>query len=791
MLNKCSKNLLSVSLLTALSVSSSAPLALGLGMTQNPAPKVLNVASPGDGSVWSRPDGCLAPVVDVKGKTSMEEAQPLDLVLIIDRSGSTQKIVDGTDTVLDIERKAGKALIELLETAGDVHRLGLVSFARTVSEDASLGSAWDELHTALAGLSNSEGATYPALAIESALRALENKRPEAQPGIILITDGIPTLCKPDDGSSILDPNGIPQECSKATDKDGGTQERDDRLVTLEAARLAKAAGVPIYPVIIEPENKIDRKLTTMPAVHDITGAAGQVPRLNKNNLAQLSYVVTHLPIMGVTQVDTTNLDATESVMPNVLGEFEAKVFVGTGDNDLRISAHTGDPANAKHVNLTINVAEDAAAGINVQIINGNDDVEERLSNGSMYMDSSDLELVKDGNTEQNIGLRFQNVDIPQGATITAAYIEFETDEKSSGATSLTFHGEAADNAAPFVAQKNNLTSRALTSAAVDWNNIPAWNIVNQKHQSPDLSPIVQEIVNRGGWTAQNSMVFVISGTGKRVAESYNGERNAAPVLHVEIEGDGPQQLACSGVAPEPPCKIYSIHDQGSADTYFLVMTPLSGKVDRLGPAYKGADIEGMDISPDGRLLAVAGHSNRSVLYEVNAITGDIVEIGEIETANGSTSFRNIVSLSFRSDGTLWGAATQGIVKINPNTAKATLEYSGSVSAGGIAWTLDNSQLWIVNGKTLKFWTEGGNVSSTGITLPESAEGLEFRPDGKLMVGVHSSREMIIYAVDISDGSVVVQDSFDGTVKDDNGNDMALNDIEAMAWPESCGDVPTN
>ncbi|MEN8216815.1 MAG: vWA domain-containing protein [Pseudomonadota bacterium] len=363
MLNKYSKNILSVGVLTALSVSSSAPLAQGLGMTQNPAPKVLNVASPADGSVWSRPDGCLAPVLDVKGKTSMEEAQPLDLLLIIDRSGSTQKIVDGTDTVLDIERQAAKALIELLETAGDVHRLGLVSFSRTVSQEASLGSAWDELHTALAGLDNSEGATYPALAIEYALRALENKRPEAQPGIILITDGIPTLCKPDDGSSILDPNGIPQECSKATDKDGGTQERDDRLVTLSAAELAKAAGVPIYPVIIEPENQIDRKLTTMPSVHDITGAAGQVPRLNKNNLDQLSYVVTHLPITGVTQVDASNLDATESVEPNVLGEFEAKVFVGTGDNDLRISAHTGDPANAKEVNLTINVTEDAAANV--------------------------------------------------------------------------------------------------------------------------------------------------------------------------------------------------------------------------------------------------------------------------------------------------------------------------------------------------------------------------------------------------------------------------------------------
>ncbi len=786
------KNLLNLGLLTTLTVSSNIALAASLELTANPPPKVLDIIAPADGSAWSRPDGCLAPVLNVKGNTTMEEGQPLDLVLIIDRSGSTEKIVDGTDTVLDIERQAGKILIDILKTAGDTHRLSLVSFARDVSAQAVLGSDWNGLDTALDGLAHSDGATYPALAIEYALRALENKRPEAQAAIILITDGIPTLCKPDDGSSILDPNGIPQECSKGTDKDGGTQQRDDRLVTLAAAELAKKAGVAIYPVIIEPENKIDRKLTTMPAVHDITGAAGQVPRLNKNNLDQLTDVVTHLPIMGVTQVDTSNLGATESVMPNVLGDFEAKVFVGNGDNTLRVSAHTGDPANAKEVNFTINVAEDAGAGINVQIIDGNDDVEENLSNGSMYMNSSDLELVKDGNKEQNIGLRFQNVNIPQGATITAAYIEFETDEKSSGASSLTFHGEAADNAAAFVAEKNNLTSRAQTNAVVEWNNLPAWNTVNEKHQSPDLSPIVQEIVNRGGWTAQNSMVFVISGSGKRVAESYEGERQAAAVLHVEIEGDELQQLACSGVAPKPACKIYAIHDEGRADTYFLAMTPLTGKVERLGPAYKGADIEGMDISPDGRLLAVAGHSNRSDLYEVNSLTGDIQEIGQIKDAAGNP-FKNVVSLSFRHDGTLWGVArdggNRGIIKINPNTAVATLEHAGGQKAGGVAWSLDGLELWMVEDKKLYVWMEGGEIIEKH-TFPKSAEGLEFRPDGKLMVGVHSSGEMIIYAVDISDGSYVKQDSFDGTVKDDQGRDMAINDIEAMAWPVSCGDVPT-
>jgi hypothetical protein len=180
--------------------------------------------------------------------------------------------------------------------------------------------------------------------------------------------------------------------------------------------------------------------------------------------------------------------------------------------------------------------------IDVRIIQSADDVEQRLSDGTMYLDSSDLELGNDLTYwgEQSIGLRFQNVTIPQGATITAAYIEFETDETDSEPTSVRFHGEAADNAAPFGTGAYALTNRPLTAAVVDWNDIPAWNTVNEKHRSPDLSAIVQEIMDRPGWSANNSIVFVISGTGRRVAEAYDGE--AAPLLHVEYstdrDGDG-------------------------------------------------------------------------------------------------------------------------------------------------------------------------------------------------------------------------------------------------------------
>ena len=50
-------------------------------------------------------------------------------------------------------------------------------------------------------------------------------------------------------------------------------------------------------------------------------------------------------------------------------------------------------------------------------------------------------------------------------------------------------------------------------------------------RTSDLSPVIQEIVDRGGWVEGNAIVIIV--TGSRVAESYNGDNAAAPLLHVE------------------------------------------------------------------------------------------------------------------------------------------------------------------------------------------------------------------------------------------------------------------
>ena len=172
--------------------------------------------------------------------------------------------------------------------------------------------------------------------------------------------------------------------------------------------------------------------------------------------------------------------------------------------------------------------------ISVRVSSGDDDAEESNGLGSVNLSSSELELVTGGGEPQTVGIRFQDVAVPAGAAITNAYIEFETDAIDSVSTSLVFHGEAADNPAQFISVAGNITSRPATTASVSWDNVPPWSTVNEKHQTPDLSAIVQELVDRNGWARSNAIVFLVTGSGERTAESFDGEEAMAPLLFVEF-----------------------------------------------------------------------------------------------------------------------------------------------------------------------------------------------------------------------------------------------------------------
>ncbi|MFH1092353.1 MAG: hypothetical protein V1742_12370, partial [Pseudomonadota bacterium] len=177
----------------------------------------------------------------------------------------------------------------------------------------------------------------------------------------------------------------------------------------------------------------------------------------------------------------------------------------------------------------------------VRVSHTQDDAEERNSDGLSYYDSDDLDLGKDSATYPNqiIGVRFQSVAIPKQATITNAYIEFNTKvaDGTTSTLSLTIQGEDSNDALQFETTNSNISNRTKTTASVSWD-VAAWDTVDEKHQTPDLTSIVQEIVDRAGWANGSSMAFIITNqvaapASGRMASSYDHVPAKAPLLHIE------------------------------------------------------------------------------------------------------------------------------------------------------------------------------------------------------------------------------------------------------------------
>jgi hypothetical protein len=184
--------------------------------------------------------------------------------------------------------------------------------------------------------------------------------------------------------------------------------------------------------------------------------------------------------------------------------------------------------------VLITIQSSTPTTFEVRVAASSDDAEERVS-GGVALTSSDLEFVFDSGGDQIVGMRFNGINIPPGAIITNAYIQFQVEGTNTVATSLTIQGEDADNAATFISSSWNISSRPRTAAAVSWSP-PPWNTIGEAgldQRTPDIASVIQEFINRPGWMQNNSLAIIISGTGERVAESYDGDQAGAPLLHVE------------------------------------------------------------------------------------------------------------------------------------------------------------------------------------------------------------------------------------------------------------------
>lgn len=162
-----------------------------------------------------------------------------------------------------------------------------------------------------------------------------------------------------------------------------------------------------------------------------------------------------------------------------------------------------------------------------------------------------------GTYSTNTFWRFATVNVPNAATINNAYITFIASSTDASAfPTLTIYGVDADNqAAP--ASEAAAAAMVEATATVAWTSGTSWTAGNS-YNTPDISTIVKEIVDRAGWASGNAMVieiFETSGTGsnRRAAATYDHATYAEPVLTIDYTSGGVsavvQDIIDMGVIP--------------------------------------------------------------------------------------------------------------------------------------------------------------------------------------------------------------------------------------------------
>jgi|GEM_PF-2166336 len=406
-------------------------------------------------------------------------------------------------------------------------------------------------------------------------------------------------------------------------------------------------------------------------------------------------------------------------------------FASSGNHTVKIEYYdSGWDAVAKFSSQAVATPTPPPAGsqtVTSQVAASSDDGEENAS-ASMSLTSSDLELTCDTSTnpcptsspgKQTIGMRFAALGIPKSATINSAHIVFTGKEAQSETTNLTFKGQAADNAPTFTTASGNISSRSKTTAAVNWSNLPVWS-VGPTYQTPDLSPIMQEIVNRAGWASGNAAAIIVTGLGHRTAWSFDGNNASAAKLVVSYTAAGTPTPPPSSVANG----LYKLVNAGSNKAL-----DVSG-----GNTADGTNVQiWTDTSGASQQWQVTQNADGTYKL-VNPSSGKALDVNGGGTLDGT----NVqIWTDNASSAQKWQIVqnADGTYKLLNPTSGKVLDVSGGNTADGT-----NVQIWTDNGSAAQKWQLAA-VTATPPPPPPATSGTELLTAAWNITGNNGASEL--------------------------------------------------
>jgi hypothetical protein len=154
----------------------------------------------------------------------------------------------------------------------------------------------------------------------------------------------------------------------------------------------------------------------------------------------------------------------------------------------------------------------------------------------------DLDAGWEGDPEDlnvlHAGLRFQNITIPKGVQIDSAFIIVCSHEAKAAedVALITITAEATDDAATFTMDQL-ITDRSTIETEVLWEVAEEWGLWTY-HSTPNIAPIIQEIIDRDGWASGNSIAIIMLGTDEQGTSDFENAREFEAFENIADPEDG-------------------------------------------------------------------------------------------------------------------------------------------------------------------------------------------------------------------------------------------------------------
>jgi hypothetical protein len=130
----------------------------------------------------------------------------------------------------------------------------------------------------------------------------------------------------------------------------------------------------------------------------------------------------------------------------------------------------------------------------------------------------------------HLGRRYSNIEIPQGATIVSASLNFSSNTSSPCATgvSLKIYADDTDNSSVF-SNGSDFLSRSKTTAY----STCVFELTIDDFPSIDIKNIIQEIVNREGWESGNAINLMVFDNGCDTGAQFSINSTESDELIIE------------------------------------------------------------------------------------------------------------------------------------------------------------------------------------------------------------------------------------------------------------------